>query len=63
MLNALADPVPVIVNSGANVISYIAVIEIPRNEWVDLVTVLTNNTSHQDVNIRKASIIAIGQIC
>ncbi len=31
MLNSLVDPQAVIVRSGANVISHIAVIEIPRN--------------------------------
>lgn len=34
MLNTLIDSDITIVKAGANVISYIAVIEIPRNEWL-----------------------------
>lgn len=46
MLNTLVDPNPIIMKSGANVISHIAVIEIPRHEWLDLVDVLAENTIH-----------------
>jgi hypothetical protein len=40
MLNTLVDPNSMIMKSGANVISHIAAIEIPRNEWLDLVDIL-----------------------
>jgi importin subunit beta-1 len=63
MLNSLVDPQSVIVRSGANVISHIAVIEIPRNEWLNLVDILAENTTYNDINVRKASILTIGNIC
>lgn len=63
MLNSLVDSHPLIMRSGANVISHIAVIEIPRNEWLDLVDILAENTTFHDINVRKASIITIGNIC
>lgn len=63
MLNTLIDTNPMIVRSGANVISHIAVIEIPRNEWLDLVDTLADNTTYNDLKIRKASVITIGNIC
>lgn len=63
MLNSLMDSQNIIVKSGANVISHIAVIEIPRNEWLDLVDILAENTRYHDINVRKASILTIGNIC
>lgn len=63
MLNSLVDPQSVIVRSGANVISHIAVIEIPRNEWLNLVDILAENTTYNDISVRKASILTIGNIC
>ena len=38
-------------------------IEIPRDEWLDLIDILAENTSHSELRIRKASITAIGSIC
>jgi hypothetical protein len=49
--------------SGANVISHIAVIEIPRGEWVKIVDILAHNIRHNDLSVRKASIITISNIC
>ena len=63
MLNTFVDPQSVIVRSRANVISHIAVIEIPRNEWLNLVDILAENTTYNDINVRKASILTIGNIC
>jgi importin subunit beta-1 len=63
ILNTLIDPEPTIVKAGANVISYIAVIEVPRSEWLEIVDTLAENTIHNNVNIRRASIITIGDIC
>ena len=49
--------------AGANVISAIAFVEVPRGEWFDMIEILAENTSHKDINIRIASITAIGFTC
>lgn len=49
--------------AGANVIAHIAVIEVPRKEWMEIVDILAENTMHTDVNVRRASTITIGFMC
>lgn len=62
-LSVLVCPQPVIMRSGANVISHIALVEIPRGEWLSIAGTLAENTVYHDINIRKASIVTIGFIC
>lgn len=40
-MNTLIDPLLIIVKAGANVISHIAAIEFPREEWLDLIDILS----------------------
>lgn len=49
--------------SGANAIAQIAAIEIARNEWLEIVNALAENSMHQDLQIRRASITTLGYIC
>lgn len=41
----------------------IAVIEVPKNEWPELIQSLTDNAGNTIVNIRLASILTLGLIC
>jgi len=47
----------------ANILSAIASIEIPRNEWEDLIPNLCNNSTSDDINIKLASLTTLGYIC
>ncbi|KAK1758488.1 hypothetical protein QBC47DRAFT_142888 [Echria macrotheca] len=47
----------------AQVIASIAVIELPRNEWPDLMAVLVKNVSDGSPHQKQASLTAIGFIC
>ncbi|KRX01471.1 Armadillo-type fold [Pseudocohnilembus persalinus] len=49
--------------AAANVIATISAIELPRNQWGDIVRSLSDNTNHQDLNIRKTAITTLGYIC
>lgn len=63
-LEALVSPDDRVANSAAQLIAAIADIELPRNEWSDLTTVLVNNTqAEQPDNVKRASLLAIGYIC
>lgn len=44
-------------------ISSIATLEIPRNEWNDLIPLLIQNVNHQSIDVKKAAIITLGYIC
>lgn len=46
LLATLISPEVVIMRSGANVIAQIAVIEISRNEWLEIVNTLAQNAVH-----------------
>lgn len=63
VLGILVSVDDMMVKLAANVISKITFIEIPRGEWLDLIDILAENTSHAQLSIRKASITAIGSIC
>jgi hypothetical protein len=41
----------------------IASIEIPRGEWVDLITNLSSNAAHDLIDVRHASLETLGFIC
>lgn len=63
VLSTLISPNQLIMKDAANAISHIALVEIPRGEWLNIAEILAENTQHQDANVRKASVITIGLIC
>ncbi|KEZ39364.1 hypothetical protein SAPIO_CDS10062 [Scedosporium apiospermum] len=50
-------------NAAAQVISAIAAIELPRNQWADLMTILVKNVSDGAPHQKQASLTTIGYIC
>ena len=50
-------------NASAQVISSIAAIELPRNNWPDLMNTLVKNVSEGPDHTKQSSLIAIGYIC
>jgi importin subunit beta-1 len=63
LLSNLVSPNPLVMRAGANVIAQIAAIEIARNEWLEIVNALAENSMHEDLQIRRASITTLGFIC
>jgi len=63
ILASLASPKHLVRSQVANVISSIASIEIPRQEWDDLIPNLCSNSSSDDKNIKNASLTTLGYIC
>ena len=49
--------------SAAQFIASIAAIEVPRNQWPQLMLTLVNNVEEGDVHAKQASLTAIGFIC
>jgi len=47
----------------ANVIAEIAAIEISRKEWQNIINLLAQNSMHNDLNVKRASITTLGYIC
>ena len=62
LLSSLIDPDMLIVRAGANAIAQIASIEIPRNEWLEIINVLARNTMEGGPEIKRASITTLGFI-
>lgn len=63
LLSNLVSPNLQVMRTGANVIAQIAAIEIARNEWLEIVNALAENSMHKDLPIRRASITTLGFIC
>lgn len=63
LLGTLIETDGIIMRSGANAIAAIASIEIPRDEWLEIINNLAENTIHTDYNVRKASITTLGFVC
>jgi importin subunit beta-1 len=63
LLSNLVSQNVLVMRAGANVIAQIAVIEIVRNEWLEIVNALADNSMHEDINIRRASITTLGFLC
>ena len=63
ILGTLASPQAVVRNQIANLIAGIASIDIPNQQWDDLVPNLCHNSQHSDFNIRLTSLISLGYIC
>ena len=59
----LASPQALVRSQVANVVAAIASIEVPRNEWPDLLPNLCVNAEHTEYNIRLASLTTLGYIC
>lgn len=49
--------------AGANVISSIVFVEVPRGEWSQIIDILAENTQNNQFAVKNASIITIGFIC
>ncbi len=49
--------------SGATILAVIASIELPRGEWGQIIDLLAENCSNEDLNIKIASITTLGYIC
>ncbi|SCU77478.1 LAFA_0A01904g1_1 [Lachancea sp. 'fantastica'] len=63
-LSGLMDPEPRVANASAQLIAAIATIELPRNDWPDLMKIMVDNTAaQQPENVKRASLLALGYIC
>ncbi|CAD8112334.1 unnamed protein product [Paramecium primaurelia] len=62
-MEQLIDPENTIRRSAANTISEICAIELPRQEWPDLISRLTTNSKHTDILIKVSAIMTLGYIC
>ncbi|KAJ5167333.1 Importin subunit beta-1 [Penicillium canariense] len=50
-------------NAAATLIVSIAAIELPRNEWTDLMNILVQNVASGNDNVKQSSLATIGFIC
>lgn len=63
-LKALSSSNERVAGSAAQLIAAIADIDLPLNQWPDLMTVLVENTkSENPTHVKKSSLLAIGYIC
>ncbi|KAK9322183.1 armadillo-type protein [Lipomyces orientalis] len=63
-LQTLLSPDDRVANAAAQLVAAIADIELPRNQWPDLMVVLVDNTKeNQPINVKRSSLLAIGYIC
>ncbi|CAK75693.1 unnamed protein product (macronuclear) [Paramecium tetraurelia] len=49
--------------SAASCLSGICAIELPRQEWPEIISVLVQNTRHDSIEVKKAATITLGYIC
>jgi importin subunit beta-1 len=63
ILSNLVCPSPLVRSQVASLVAAIARIEIPRGEWLELISILCNNATHQEEHIKLASLQTIGCIC
>ena len=63
LLACLVTPSSVVRRQIASAIASIAAIEIPRGEWLDIIGNLSNNSAHEQIEIRHASIETLGFVC
>ena len=53
-----------VAGSVAQLVAAIADIELPKNEWPELIPIIIENTkTDRPVNVKRASLLAIGYIC
>lgn len=63
-LNTLLTENERVANQAASLVSAIAEIELPRNEWPNLIDIIVENTKpEKPVNIKRSSLLTIGYIC
>ncbi|CCH45624.1 Importin subunit beta-1 [Wickerhamomyces ciferrii] len=63
-LKALLSPIDRVANSAAQLVAAIADIELPRQEWNDLIGIIVENTKpEKPEHVKRASLLAIGYIC
>jgi importin subunit beta-1 len=62
-LRALSSPVTRVGSVAAQVVAAIAAIELPNNQWQDLITNLLTAVNTGDLNTRIATLQCIGFIC
>ncbi|ORY53095.1 ARM repeat-containing protein [Rhizoclosmatium globosum] len=63
LLATLSSPVSTSGFVAAQVIAAIGAIELPHNQWPDLITILVHNVQAPDNNTKEATLQAIGFIC
>ena len=63
ILSNLATSSTLVRSQVASAVAAIASIEIPRREWLDLVQNLCNNSTHDNMEVRLASLQTLGYIC
>lgn len=63
-LNALLSKDDRVANQAAQLVAAIADIELPRDQWSDLIQIIVENTkSEKPENVKRASLLTIGYIC
>jgi len=63
LLQTLADPAWEARHTTAQVIAKVAAIELPRNQWPELIDLLLKNMMLQEANIKQATLETLGYIC
>lgn len=61
----LNDPVSQVANTAAQIIAKIAIIEVPRGQWTDLIGALLQNMTNPQAStsLKKATLETLGYIC
>lgn len=63
-INVLLSDDKDMTTSISQLVSAIAVIELPRNEWPELLPIITENTkTEKPLNVKRSCLLAIGYIC
>ncbi|KAI9332514.1 armadillo-type protein [Obelidium mucronatum] len=63
LLATLSSPISLTGFAAAQVIAAIGAIELPQNQWPDLIAILVHNVKAVDNNTKEATLQAIGFIC
>lgn len=63
ILQTLGDATQDARHTAAQVLAKIAIIELPRNQWADLIELLLKNMLIQDNNLKQSTLETLGYIC
>lgn len=63
ILAPLADDMGPVRLSACSCVSTVACLELPRNEWADIIANLCNNSYNDEVKIKESSLKTLGYIC
>lgn len=63
LLLTLVTKVPTVRRATASGIAAICSLELPLKLWPQIIPILVNNSSHNDIEIKKASLLTLGFIC